>query len=392
MNRITVKIDGIEKNSITDTSSRLFSSRLITALNKSFDGMSVSADTVSTVYGEELLSLFDDEGNFNENFEEPAIPAAPETSARSRHTPFKKQEEPSSAFSASRPLYSFDSMVLPEGVRDDIQNALDVIRFEKQVFSNWGLSAIEPFPRSALNFHGSPGTGKTMAAHAVAHSINKNIICASYADIESKYHGEGPKNVAALFKSAQQQEAVLFIDEADSLLSRRLTSVSQGSEQAINSMRSQILICLEQFHGLVIFATNLIGNYDQAFHSRLRHVEFPMPDSASRWNIWQKHLLPSIPTEGDIDLNALALTFSTFCGRDIKNAVIHACVSAAAQGMKGITQQLLEKAASGIQNSKSSAGAGIRTAESSAVTESERSSLEEKLAEKLGGGTFTEIL
>ncbi len=65
-----------------------------------------------------------------------------------------------------------------------------------------------------------------------------------------------------------------FFDEADSLLSKRLTSVSQGSEQAINSMRSQLLICLEEFRGIVIFATNLVINYDQAFLTRLISVEF----------------------------------------------------------------------------------------------------------------------
>jgi SpoVK/Ycf46/Vps4 family AAA+-type ATPase len=91
------------------------------------------------------------------------------------------------------------------------------------------------------------------------------IIEASYAHIKSMYHGEGPKNVEALFYAAQAQNAILFIDEADSLLSRRLTNVNQGSEQAINSMRSQLLICLERFKGVVIFATNLVQNYDPAF-------------------------------------------------------------------------------------------------------------------------------
>ena len=80
----------------------------------------------------------------------------------------------------------------------------------------------------------------------------------SYADIESKYHGDGPKNLKSIFYAAERDKAVLFIDEADSLLSKRLTSINTGSEQAINSMRSELLICLEKFEGIVIFATNIV--------------------------------------------------------------------------------------------------------------------------------------
>src|SRR6059058_4833972 len=141
---------------------------------------------------------------------------------------------------------------------EDLLSAVEVIQVERKVFDEWGLRRIQPFPHSALNFHGPPGTGKTLAAHAVAHRLNRSIMIASYAEIESKFHGEGPKNVKAIFHAAERDDAILFIDEADSLLSKRLTEVTQGSEQAINSMRSQLFICLQEFRGVVIFATNLV--------------------------------------------------------------------------------------------------------------------------------------
>ena len=157
------------------------------------------------------------------------------------------------------PFYTFDRLYLPEDTKNKIIRSVKLLEMEAKIFEEWGLKQIEPHPRAALNFYGAPGTGKTMAAHAIAAMLGKKILIASYAEIESKYHGEGPKNVKALFGAAEEQDCVLFIDEADSLLSKRLSNVTQGSEQAINSMRSQLLINLEMFHGIVIFATNHYG-------------------------------------------------------------------------------------------------------------------------------------
>lgn len=96
--------------------------------------------------------------------------------------------------------------------------------------------------------------------------------------------------VKAIFRAAERENAILFLDESDSLLSKRLTNVSDGSAQAINSMRSQLLICLENFTGIVIFATNLVVNYDKAFLSRLINVEFTYPTEEERVAIWNIHL------------------------------------------------------------------------------------------------------
>ncbi|WP_318698388.1 MULTISPECIES: ATP-binding protein [unclassified Roseofilum] len=215
-------------------------------------------------------------------------------------------------------------------MEEDLLLAVDLIRLESKVFDNWGLRKIEPFPRTALNFHGKPGTGKTLAAHAISSKINRQILVASYAQIESMYHGEGPKNVEAIFLAAEQQNALLFIDEADSLLSKRLTNVTQGSEQAINSMRSQLLICLEQFRGVVLFSTNLVENYDKAFETRVRNINFPMPDEICRREIWTRHLVEELPIAFDKDTSLEKLAkIEDVCGRDIKNAVIDAAMRVA---------------------------------------------------------------
>lgn len=243
---------------------------------------------------------------------------------------------------AQTPHYTFDQIILEDSILQELQYAIKFERVRDKVYHEWGLSKIEPSPKLALNFHGDSGTGKTMAAHTIAHAMGRKIILASYAEIESKYHGDGPKNVKKLFQLAVDTNAVLFIDEADSLLSKRLTNVTQGSEQAINSMRSQLLIQIEQFTGVVIFATNLASNYDGAFVTRIKSIHFKKPDAALRRKMWERMLLPSLPLDPSINTEELA-EMEDVCGRDIKNAVVKAAIKTAVDEVPMITQKCLEE-------------------------------------------------
>ena len=252
-------------------------------------------------------------------------------------------DERAKQYKSQKPSFQMEQLIVPESVIKDLKIAIQITNLRKKVFEEWGLNKIQPFPYSALNFYGEPGTGKSMAAHAIASFLGKEIILASYAQIESMYHGEGPKNVEALFYAAERDNAVLFIDESDSLLSKRLTNVTQGSEQAINSMRSQLLICLERFQGIVIFATNLIDNYDSAFETRVRNICFPMPDASCRKKIWEAHLVESLPVENELDTEHLA-TVEDVCGRDIRNAVIDAALETAMEQDDIVSTQRLKDA------------------------------------------------
>ncbi|GAA4683397.1 ATP-binding protein [Phytohabitans rumicis] len=259
------------------------------------------------------------------------------TSVRKNDRARSGDEDVSTAERAGRyqavpPRFRFDQLVLPDPLNESLLTAAEAIRLRGKIYDEWGLRTIEPSPSTALNLHGPPGTGKTLAAHAIADRLGLNVIVAGYAELESKFHGDGPKNIKAAFHAAEQQRALLLVDEADSLLSRRLTNVTQGSEQAINSMRSQIVLCLDAFAGVVVFSTNLVENYDRAFESRVRHFHFPLPDQATRLQIWRKLLVPALPLAPDVAVEALTAATEDFSGRDVKLVIVAAAERAALAG------------------------------------------------------------
>ena len=315
------------------------------------------------------------------------MPSAASSKGKSSDSDEFDYEKLSMNYSAQEPRYSFDQVILPEKTLEQIEQAIGILEVEKKVFDEWGLRSIIPTASSALSFYGPPGTGKSMAAEAIAHKLGKKILSATYADIESKYHGEGPKMVKAIFLAAERDNAVLFLDESDSLLSKRLTNVSDGSAQAINSMRSQLLISLERFEGIVIFATNLVVNYDKAFLSRLINIEFTMPTAKEREKIWWRHLKTDtvrVPLSDDVDIRALADQYE-FCGREIKSAVKSACIATALEKRDAVTQNDFIKACETTKEEaiKVSSANDHTISQKAPVSDSQKSALIEAVQKKI---------
>lgn len=145
----------------------------------------------------------------------------------------------------------------------------------------------------------------------------------------------------------------------DSILSRRFTNLSQASEAHINQTRSTMMIELDRFQGVVVFATNLQENYDDAFVRRIAaHVRFSLPDEKTRLRIWQMYMPDTLPKAADVDLDKLADLSEDFSPADIAIAVRQAAVMAAIQS--GDSQRVfladLEKAIDKIQNAKREVG------------------------------------
>ena len=118
--------------------------------------------------------------------------------------------EQKSLFVTDNPKYKLDDVILPEETKDKIKEAIATIENFDIVYNQWNFKSKEPSAKTNICFFGVPGTGKTMCAHAIANSLNKKILIASYADIQSEYVGVGPKNLKMLFQQAESENALLL--------------------------------------------------------------------------------------------------------------------------------------------------------------------------------------
>jgi SpoVK/Ycf46/Vps4 family AAA+-type ATPase len=248
------------------------------------------------------------------------------------------------------PVRTFADVVLPPETRRTLDEALAQVRNHSLIFGRWGLGERHGTGLGlAFNFAGPPGTGKTICAEAIAHALGMKLLVVDYAEVESMWMGETPKNVAALFRSAIEQQAVLFFDEADAIATRRSMAAGLPQDRESNLTVNVLLRELDAFNGVVIFATNLAAHFDPAFERRIRtHVRFVMPGVEERERIWQVQIHPrKTPLARDVDFKTLAQKYEA-AGGDIKNAVLKAASSAAAEkgsdAGKAIYQRHFERA------------------------------------------------
>lgn len=248
-----------------------------------------------------------------------------------------KNEDGLPTFLPQTPRYTFEQIILPKETKDRILSDLNSIKCQDLIYNQWGFAEVESKPKSILNFFGPPGTGKTMCAHAIAKMLGKPLLALNYSEIESKYVGDAAKNLKKAFDTATELEAVMFFDEADSFLGKRIENVSHGSDQALNSLRSQMLILLEEFEGVVLFATNLVTNFDKAFESRiLDHIKLELPNREARAAIIEKMLPSKMPLDHRFTQDELLEAsdlIEGFAGREIKNAILTMLLDKASQNL-----------------------------------------------------------
>lgn len=177
-------------------------------------------------------------------------------------------------------------MILPAKVKEEVLDAADYAKYSQLVFEVWGLQKTHKYSKNlGINLYGPSGTGKTMTAHAIANHLHRKILTVNYAEIESKYVGETSKNICRIFETAKETHSILFFDEADAFLSRRVTNMAESRDVSVNQTRSVLLMCLNDYQDFVIFATNFISNFDPAFMRRIAvQIKFEMPDYECRKN------------------------------------------------------------------------------------------------------------
>src|SRR5450432_1129174 len=241
-------------------------------------------------------------------------------------------------FTPEAPRRQLANLVLTPPTERQLRIALAKIQHHDKLYHEWGLESIHPEGRGiAINLYGPPGTGKSFAAEAIADHLQQPIIRIDYAQIESRFVGDTPKNIAAAFEAAKAGPAVLFFDEADSVLSRRATNITQAADYGVNVSRSTLLLQLDSFTGVVLFATNLASNYDPAFVRRiLAHVHFPLPDEAALTRLWQYHLPAKLPLQPDVTAAILASRSAGLSGGEVLNVVILAASGALERGASAV--------------------------------------------------------
>lgn len=287
------------------------------------------------------------------------------------------QEKPKEAereiIESYEPRFSLEQVALNEEVRAKVRTAISAVRHRKKMSEEWGMSEYFTGSRAViLNFYGKAGTGKSMTAEAVAKTLGKKVYRINYSELESKYVGETPKNIRKAFECATRDGAVLIFDEADSFLGKRLTSVTQSADYGVNITRSVLLMELEKFTGVVVFTTNLISNYDEAFKRRiLLSVYFEMPDKEAREAIWKLHLGAKMPLHKEVTAEGLAARYENVSGADIKDMVFYAALYALEQEKETLDFPVFDYAHAAIRERYEDKGSpgGFQVVSTETITE-----------------------
>jgi len=218
------------------------------------------------------------------------------------------------------------------GLEDQIHQVRQAIELpieNPQAFVKFGIES----PKGVL-LAGPPGTGKTLLAKAVATSTNATFLGIVGSELAQKYIGEGGRMVRELFDLASQRApSIIFIDEIDSIGSKRLDSTTSGDREVQRTLM-QLLAEMDGFDSVkdvkIIAATNRPELLDAALLRSGRFdriVTLPLPDKDARKSIIQVHI-KNTPLSKDIDLNFISQKTDGFSGAEIKSMVVEAAMKA----------------------------------------------------------------
>jgi SpoVK/Ycf46/Vps4 family AAA+-type ATPase len=225
--------------------------------------------------------------------------------------------------------YVWEDIVLPAERMQELREIYNHVKYRHIVYGEWGFDR-KISRGNGLNvlFAGASGTGKTMAVEIMANELKLDLYKIDLSSIVSKYIGETEKNLNHIFKEAQDSNSILFFDEADSLFGKR-SEVRDSHDRYANIEIAYLLQKMEDYEGIVILATNLGKNIDEAFARRMHFVmEFPSPNEDQRLKMWQKVFPPNAPICSDVDLPFMARQFR-ISGGNIRNIALAAAFLAA---------------------------------------------------------------
>jgi len=217
------------------------------------------------------------------------------------------------------PEYELKDVLLKWDIKEKVLLFLDTHRDNK--FETLGVTErIKNGLGTVFLFYGPSGTGKSMLAEAVASYIHKKVLIVEYPKIMDRWLGQTDKNIYQLFRSAEENDFVLILDEADTLFYNRSFAMAEHDIRFVNEMLQE----LERFKGVVILTTNMEVLFDQALERRVAlKIKFELPSKELCLKIWQSHIPQNIKISEGTDFGLLAVKYE-FSGGNIKNAVLNA--------------------------------------------------------------------
>ena len=229
---------------------------------------------------------------------------------------------------------AWDDLVLTPATKSRIDEIETWLTYRQTLMVDWGLGTKLKPGYKAL-FYGPPGTGKTLTATLLGNKLLKDVYRIDLSKVVSKYIGETEKNMSKIFDKAENKEWILFFDEADALFGKR-TGVDDAQDRYANQEVSYLLQRIESHDGLVILATNMKNNIDDAFVRRFQSmINFPLPSPVERLILWQQGFSTVTTLEAKIDLVQIAEKYD-MSGGSIINVVQYSSLRALEQGITEI--------------------------------------------------------
>lgn len=231
------------------------------------------------------------------------------------------------------PKWDLSSLILHEHTCEQLNEVAAYINKKDLFLEKWG---VKRFMRNeaciGINFYGGSGAGKSIAAEAVAYACGRKIIKASYSQIQSSLWGGTESNLTSLFEEAKKKNAVIVLNEADGLFSKRRSDGANSDTN--NQIKCHLLNLMDTYEVILVLTTNRFEDYDEAFYRRtMFQVEFPLPGHDELVLLWQMHLGCSdgkyseggeIPKSSDFSYDDIANCSEGLTGGDIRRITLGA--------------------------------------------------------------------
>lgn len=250
------------------------------------------------------------------------------------YTPEMSTEFPAKLIETS---LNWEDLVLDEEVLARIDEVKAWVVHEKFLLEDWQLAHKLKRGFRCL-FYGPPGTGKTLTASLLGKATQMPVYRVDLSLVVSKYIGETEKNLSKIFDMAESKRWILFFDEADALFGKRVQT-SSSNDRFANQEIAFLLQRIEDFDGLIILASNIKGNIDEAFARRFQSmIYFPLPEKEERLLLWKSYFSGSLPVDSSIDFKALADDYE-LSGGNIVNILRFSCIKAVEREHKQVLKE-----------------------------------------------------